>query len=459
MIIEEIVYRDPVFYFSRFSENNWALLLHSASFDEKTGRYSFIALDPFATILCKEGLLCFQGVMSHRNPFDLLNELIQNYPLEKQEGYPPFQGGLAGYLSYDLGRVIEKIPKHKIDDMGFPDMALGVYDQVISFDHKEKKAWIFSSGYPEKEKKAREKRARVKIKKLLGQLSKNFFRENNKNFILESENIISNFDKKSYLQAVEKTKNYILEGDIFQANISQCFSSDLPYGFSKFNLYQRLMELNPSPFSAYFHHDDICLISASPERFLRQSSLGVETRPIKGTRPRGKTKKEDEAFSKELLFSEKDKAENVMIVDLMRNDLSRVCEDHHVKVSQLCELETFETVHHLVSAIEGKLKTECNQIKLIQAIFPGGSVTGAPKIRSMGIIAEIEPTQRGPYCGCMGYIGFNDEMDLSITIRTFCIKKNKISFQAGGAIVLDSDPLIEYEETWHKAKVLHESLL
>jgi para-aminobenzoate synthetase component 1 len=252
-------------------------------------------------------------------------------------------------------------------------------------------------------------------------------------------------------------KDYILAGDIFEANISQRFSADLLD--RPFDLYRRLREINPATFSAYLAFDDTILASASPERFLKLTHGQVETRPIKGTRPRGKTAQEDQAFANELMKSEKDHAENVMIVDLLRNDLSRVCEDHSVQVPQLCGLESYPAVHHLVSVVTGKLTSKLTAVDLLRATFPGGSITGAPKIRAMEIIAEIEPTRRGPYCGSIGYIGFNGDMDTSIAIRTYAIKNNKVTFQAGGAVVVDSDPVDEYEETLTKARALKKALI
>jgi len=233
----------------------------------------------------------------------------------------------------------------------------------------------------------------------------------------------------------------------FEANLTQRFKARLPDHVKPFDVYRRLRALNPAPFAAYLTFKETVLASASPERFLRLMQGMVETRPIKGTRPRGKTAEEDALLAKELLQSEKDHAENIMIVDLMRNDLSRVCKDHSVKVSQLCGLESFGELHDDVHAID-----------LLCATFPGGSITGAPKVRAMEIIAELEPTRRGPYCGSIGYIGFNGDMDSSIVIRTYAIKDKDITFQAGGAVVVDSDPRAEYEESLLKANALRMAL-
>ncbi|MGF1612091.1 MAG: aminodeoxychorismate synthase component I, partial [Kiloniellales bacterium] len=264
----------------------------------------------------------------------------------------------------------------------------------------------------------------------------------------------ANFTRPAYEAAVQRGIDYIHAGDIFQANLSQRFSARLPAGETPFMLYRRLRALNPAPFAAYLKFGQDVIASSSPERFLKLSDGQVESRPIKGTRPRGHDAAEDEALARELLASEKDRAENVMIVDLLRNDLSRVCRDSSVAVPELCVLERYATVYHLVSTIVGELRPGKTAVDLLEASFPGGSITGAPKIRAMEIIAELEPTRRGPYCGSIGYIGFDGDMDSSIVIRTFSIHGDQVSFQVGGGIVADSRPAEEYEETLAKGRAL-----
>jgi para-aminobenzoate synthetase component 1 len=265
-----------------------------------------------------------------------------------------------------------------------------------------------------------------------------------------------NFTHKEYIDTVEKARQYIIAGDIFEVNLSQRFETEL--SISPYKLYQRLRQINPAPFAGYLNFDGVKVVSASPERFLRLRGDWVETRPIKGTRPRGKTKEEDEALSSELLTSAKDRAENIMIVDLERNDLGRVCRFGTVKVTQLAILEMFPTVFHLTSTIVGRLRKDKNGIDLIKATFPGGSVTGAPKVRSMEIIDELEPTKRSIYTGSIGYLSFNGDLDLSIAIRTFLVKEGRAYFQVGGAVVYDSDPETEYQETMDKGKALVDAL-
>lgn len=468
-MIREIPYQDPQHFFSFFHDRPGTVFLDSALSMPGCGVYSYIGVDPYTIIQSKNG--------NNGNPFDLLHQELLKFQEEALPDIPPFQGGAVGYFGYELHQHLENIPFSKNDDMEFPDMMIGLYDLIISFDNQQQRAWIVSTGFPEKEKVSRLKRAEKRLENLLSECSEAIWHPGTfsekgtgcqiapqrktcwgtsgmtaqfPHCELFSQN--SNFTQAQYQQSVQKVRDYILSGDIFQANISQRFH--LPKTMSPFDIYSQLRKINPAPFSAYLNFNDIVIASASPERFLKLQDRQVETRPIKGTRPRGNNAVEDKKFADELLQSKKDHAENTMIVDLMRNDLSRVCEKNSIKVSQLCGLESYATVHHLVSVVEGKLNPKAHAIDLLRATFPGGSVTGAPKIRAMEIIAEIEPTQRGPYCGAIGYIGFDGSMDTSITIRTYCIKDNIITFQTGGAIVLDSDPLKEYEETLTKAKAL-----
>ena len=268
----------------------------------------------------------------------------------------------------------------------------------------------------------------------------------------------STFTRRGYLDAVARVREYIVAGDIFQANLSQRFQTRLPV--PPFQLYQQLRQRNPAPFSAYLDFGELQVLSASPERFLRldQERREVETRPIKGTRPRGLGPMHDAALGRALAESEKDRAENVMIVDLLRNDLSRVCRPGTVRVPELFALEHHPTVHHLVSTVVGELEPAADAIDLLRATFPGGSITGAPKVRAMEIIAELEPTQRGVYCGSIGYLSASGAMDTSIVIRTYLVLRGQVYFQAGGGIVADSDPELEYRETLDKARGLIETL-
>lgn len=447
-LVQEIHYQDPLTIFSFFAEQTGAVFLDSAELREGCARYSFIAIDPFYILKTK----------NTSDPFPEIAKNLEKFPLFFHADLPPFQGGVAGFFSYDLCHHLEKLPRPKLDDMRFPDLALGFYDLVIGFDEVLKRAYIFSSGFPELEKTSRDRRAKKRSDWLYIQLEKLSGLSPFANVCCDENNLQSNFTRDHYQVAVQKVKDYILAGDIFEANISQRFKMTLPDELSPFDLYRRLRLVNAAPFATYCNFGDTVIASASPERFLKLRENKVETRPIKGTRPRGKTAEQDQVNAEELLQSEKDHAENVMIVDLLRNDLSRVCSPHSVKVLKLCGLESYATVHHLVSVVQGELRAGLNAIDLLRASFPGGSITGAPKIRAMEIISEIEPTCRGPYCGAMGYIGFNGDMDTAITIRTFAIKNRIATFQAGGAIVADSDPEMEFEETLTKAKALKKAL-
>lgn len=446
---QEIAYQDPLQLFAFFSNQNGAIFLDSADLRDYSGRYSFIAVDPFFILTCKNG----------NDPLRLLAENLAKFSLTTYPDLPPFQGGVAGFFSYEIGHYLEKISRTSLDDMQFPDIALGFYDLVIAFDHLLQRAWIFSSGYPEQVYSARQDRAKKRCLGLQQQLRQIAVLPSPSNTVCAEKDIQSYFTSASYQAAVRKVIDYILMGDIFEANISQRFTTRLPTDLTAFDLYRRLRLLNPAPFAAYLNFNTTIIASASPERFLKVTQKHVETRPIKGTRPRGKTPLEDEKYSQALRQSAKDHAENIMIVDLLRNDLSRVCEAHSVTVPQLCGLESYRAVHHLVSVVRGKLQQGMSVIDLLRAAFPGGSITGAPKIRAMEIIAEIEPTARGPYCGSIGYIGFNGDMDSSIVIRTYAIQNNTVTFQAGGAVVADSNPLEEYEETLTKAHALRMALL
>jgi len=455
----EIPYRDPLAAFYPFAKQPYALFLDSAQTTDRIGRYSFIAANPFLTMTSKNGQIILGEKKMQGNPFDILKTQLDQYAICHRSGLPPFQTGTAGYFGYDLGHHVEELPKARLDDMDFPDLMLGFYDVVIAFDHLQRRAWIFASGYPEVDPQRRKKRARFRIQETIEKLDQASVNLPIPPAPEKLPTIQSNFaDRENYEQAVQQVIDYIYAGDIFQANLSQRFQAQLPPQDSPFDLYQRLRSINPAPFAAYLGFEDVVIASASPERFLLLRDNWVETRPIKGTRPRGATTESDQEFAAALLSSEKDRAENVMIVDLLRNDLSRVCKDHTVKTPEICALESYATVHHLVSTIEGQLKPGKTAIDLLKATFPGGSITGAPKIRAMEIISELEPTQRGPYCGSIGYISFSGDMDTSIVIRTYAIKDNLVTFQAGGGIVADSNPGSEYDETLDKARALIDAL-
>jgi len=438
----DVPYRDPIDLFAAHADEPFAQILDSSMFDENQGRYSFIALGPFATF----------------NPedvtFDYLKSRVARFPLQTHPDSPPFQGGALGYFSYELLHQIEEI-SHKEDDLfSTPKINLGFYDVVAAFDHMRQRAWIFSSGYPE-QGEARKKRSVERAKWLHKTLYTSTANSTSQHPV--DLNWQSTFSPKSYVKSVQKVIDYIRAGDIFQANLTQRFTAKLPKNFDSFALYKKLRTINPAPFSAYLNFGDLRIASSSPERFIKLQNGQVDTRPIKGTRPRKKDKKSDLEQIEELRSSEKDLSENTMIVDLLRNDISKVCEPHSVKVPELCAVHSFATVHHLVSTVIGRLKSGHSAIDLLKACFPGGSITGAPKVRAMEIISELEPSQRGVYCGAIGYIGFDGTMDSNIVIRTLIFQKDHVSIQVGGGIVIQSDPQDEYEETLDKAKALFQA--
>jgi para-aminobenzoate synthetase component 1 len=363
----------------------------------------------------------------------------------------------VGYFSYDLCHFIERLPAAAVDDLHLPDCYLAFYDAVVAFDHREGKSYLIATGFPELAEGRRQRRAAEKMQELKSRVL-NFTPPSEAGVKAAGGNVLlkSNFSHEAYLAAVATAREYICAGDIFQVNLSQRFEADL--SISSYELNNRLRKINPAPFASYFNFDGVSIVGASPERFLKVRGDRVETRPIKGTRPRGKTPEEDRALAQELLSSVKDRAENMMIVDLERNDIGRVCRYGTVKVTELAALETYPTVFHLTSTVEGRLSAGKSRIDLLKATFPGGSITGAPKVRAMEIIDELEPTRRSVYTGSLGYLGFSGDMDLDIVIRTMLVKEGRAYFQVGGAVVYDSEPEAEYLETLDKGRALIQAL-
>lgn len=441
---------DPLTAFAAVEHLPYSLLLDSADLAHKNGRYSFVLSHPIETIECKNGQATITNwdkeTTQHGDPFNILSERMKHWRENTHtiDGLPPFQGGAAGLFGYDLGRGIESIPDTAKDDQNIPDMAIGIYDSVIAFDHEKNKSWIIT--HADDEETAHKKQSY--LVDLLNDAPELYIEDS------IALDWTANFSKNEYEATIQKTIDYIKAGDIFQANIAQRFDAITPDGFSPFAHYLRLRHINAAPFACYMNLGEIQISSASPERFLTCQNNKVLTQPIKGTRPVSGDETMNKAAQEELLNSEKDRAENTMIVDLLRNDLSKVCKADSIKVSALCALETFASVHHLVSTIHGELQKDKTAIDLLRACFPGGSITGAPKIRAMEIIEELEPTRRGAYCGSMGYIGFDGTMDTNILIRTLIFNGNALSLQSGGGIVVDSIPTDEYQETLDKAKAM-----
>ncbi|MDK2824149.1 MAG: para-aminobenzoate synthetase component [Clostridia bacterium] len=436
-----------------FKTEPYSFFLDSGMDHKGLGKYSFIGANPFLVFKSKDDLIQIEenGIISkfRGNPFAKLKNLLANYQRDYRS-YLPFLGGAVGYLAYDLCHHIEALPRTAVNDMGIPDCYFGFYDGVIIIDHVHNKVFAAALGITGT---AKEKIDNIITKVAEGEKQGTAISPRRKN---APAVFTANFTKEEYLKAVNKIKEYIKDGDIYQANLTQRFECQLEE--TPLELYAKLRQINPAPFASFIDFGEGHIVSSSPERFIRITDKIVETRPIKGTRPRGKTFEEDQKNRDELLASEKDKAELLMIVDLERNDLGKICKTGTVKVPQLFHLEKYPTVYHLVSTVVGELRDECDVVDCILASFPGGSITGAPKIRAMEIIDELEPTQRNIYTGSIGYIGFNGDADLNIAIRTIVCKDQKAYFQTGGGIVWDSDAEEEYQETLHKAKALMKAL-
>ncbi len=444
--IFDIPYTEPEKAFSVFAAEDGAVFLDSSDAASRHSNYSFIGFSPAETIIRRgdkteirnrEFSLMFRG-----NPFHVVEKRIANWKeMTKLAKNPPlpFTNGAAGFFSYDLARYLEKLPAIAKDDMGMPDLALGLYDKVLGFDLVKKRAWLCVIA---QDKAAAEARLAMVAARL-----NNFKYHVPNSYRPEWQRLKSRAEYKNDIQAVI---DYIRAGDVFQVNLTQKFTAEIPDYFNAYAHYLQLRKINPAPFSAFFRLAGVILSSSSPERFLKVANQKVETRPIKGTAP-------DTTDVAALKSSRKDRAENAMIVDLMRNDLSKVCKPDSIEVPELCAVESYSGLHHLVSSVTGVLRPEKSPLDALAACFPGGSVTGAPKIRAMEIIEELEPTRRGAYCGSIGYIGLDGTMDMNISIRTLVYKDNKVSLSVGGGIVADSDLEAEYQETLVKARKIFES--
>jgi para-aminobenzoate synthetase component 1 len=416
--ITEWPYKDPVLDFAALADEPYAFLFDGKCGNDPRSRYSYICWAPEEVLEVKTG---YEG-----NPFDALRVLQEKYKdgFAADPNLPPFQGGLAGFFGYDLGRYLETLPSDLPFDSKLPDMVVGVYKNVITYDHTKKKAWCMGQHPPA---------AKPLPPYLPAPLD---WQED--------------CDEDTYIEKIKKAIDYIYAGEIYQVNVSRRFTAALPKAFDSFAHYMHLREVNAAPFSAYLNCGDVVLSSSSPEQFLECKEGQVETRPIKGTLP--STRKKEE-----LLNSDKDKAENLMIVDLLRNDISKSCAPHSVKVPELFSVETFKGLHHLVSAVTGTLKEDKDSIDLLEGCFPGGSITGAPKIRAMEVIEELEEARRGHYCGAIGVIGFDGYMQTSIAIRTLVYTGGTVQLQTGGGIVADSSAAAELQETLDKAHKMFES--
>ncbi len=457
-----------------------SLLLESVKGSEQTGRYSFIGFDPYLTFTVKDGLveIEFAGrrTVSSRKPLQRLRELILSYRQETIGELPPFQGGAAGMFTYDFVHYLERIPKNAVDDLALPDAHFFMIDRLVAFDHALRKSWViicpgvrktvlgYCEIYEEKDTcvNEAEKTLEEVVERIRSGLSilppGHAVRDDGTGINAAGGTLISHdVEKGVYVGMVKKAKEYIAAGDIFQANLSLRVSAELK-GKDPWQIYATLREVNPSPFSSFVDFGHYQIAGSSPERLVRVRNGIVDTRPIAGTRPRGKDRGEDETMRAELLLNEKERAEHIMLIDLERNDIGRVSDYGSVLVDELMVTEDYSHVMHIVSNVRGALAPGKDCFDVIRATFPGGTITGVPKVRCMEIIDEIEPFRRGPYTGSLGYIGFNGNMDLNIIIRTFLIKDGTAYIQAGAGIVADSDPEREYYESLKKAEALIRTL-
>lgn len=428
--------------FSRIEQQPWAMLLRSASKTHIDSRFDVLVANPIATLETIAGETQIktdtQEFVSQDDPFLLLDQLQQQLLPNLELGADwdlPFVGGALGYFSYDLGRRVESMPELATKDLQTPDMAVGLYEWALVVDHKLEKAFVVGQNIEQAWQWLNSQSpADIEDFKLIGDWQ-------------------SNMTQTSYASRFDRVQEYLLSGDCYQINLAQRFNAS--YQGSEWQAYTKLEAANQAPFSAFIRMPNSAIISVSPERFLELKDNAIETKPIKGTRPRSQNAELDQANAHDLQTAEKDQAENLMIVDLLRNDIGRVASPGSVHVPKLFDIESFPAVHHLVSTIRADLDTQYSAADLLRACFPGGSITGAPKVRAMQIIEELEPHRRSAYCGSIGYISRHGRMDTSITIRTLVAEDNKLYAWAGGGVVADSDCAAEYQETLDKlSKIL-----
>lgn len=442
--------RDSSQLFSHIVDEEWSIFLDSGYPYIELGRYDIMTARPYITLktFANETEIIYasgKSEYSSADPFSIVKSLLGKN--ETKLATVPFAGGALGYFAYDLGRRLEKIPENSEHDIAMPDMAIGIYDWAVVTDHHQRRTWL--TGYGKDAKTFDEWDRLLDLFQSKADLSTP--NSDLGEFKVFSE-LHANMDSELYARAFNKIKHYIREGDCYQVNLAQRFSVDV--AGDPWQAYLKLRKLNPAPYSGFFRIPEGAVLSTSPERFLKVDNGLVATKPIKGTRRRSSDVYEDMALSGDLLESEKDRAENLMIVDLLRNDIGKACRPGSVSVPKLFALESFAKVHHLVSTVIGQLADNCDALDLLRGCFPGGSITGAPKLRAMEIIEALEPHRRSIYCGSMAYIGFDGNMDSNITIRTLVHHKEKIYCWAGGGIVMDSRLDAEYQECFDKVSAI-----
>jgi len=447
----------PELLCEHLSGSGGLVLLRTARFEDERARYSFVVADPilrFRSWGSRCEITDANGIAQNQfgNPWHLLDSLMSRFEVLDEVDLPFPLGGCFGYWGYDLKSFVEpRLPRSAVNDLELPDCHVGFYDAVIVFDHRLDRVWIVSTGLaPDGSRSPAVARLRADWWKDAISAAVNRVVSLDRTVTSErAVEITSNLSKARFLELVSRAQSYIRAGDIYQVNLAQRLRASI--SASGWDCYQRLANISPAPLAAYIDCADFQVVSSSPELFLRISGSHIETRPIKGTRPRASDPTRDAQLSFELQTSAKEMSELVMITDLLRNDLGKVCSYGSVRVPELARLERFAQVQHLVSTVEGQLRHDVTHFAAFASCFPGGSVTGAPKIRAMEIIDELEPVTRGPYTGSIGYLGFNRESQLNIAIRTAVVRPLEIYFHTGAGIVSDSNPQAEYDETMAKA--------
>lgn len=437
----------PADFLQALKDQPQVFLLESSLSHKDRGRYSFLGYDPFL-ISAGEDL----------DAFARLQKDVERFKVREKSPLTPFPAGVMGYLSYDFGLRFENLHSHHSAKFSIPEFQFGFYDRIITIDHFKKQVTISSSGWPEKSSRQRRQRALKRIEEVEPILKAAAETTVKVEKALPGPTLKSQMTKAAYCRSVEQALEHIRQGDIYQVNIAQEFSCESIKNLDSVRLYRTLQELSPSCYGGYLNTGRFQIISSSPELFLTLQNGKAETRPMKGTRPRGLTHIADEGQRQELWQNPKEKAELLMVTDLERNDLGRVCEFGSVKVKSIREIEKYRTVFQATATVTGKLQKDKNGFDLLKACFPGGSVTGCPKIRAMRIIDQLESSRRGLYTGAMGYLSFTGDLAFNVLIRTILINETRVSFHVGSGIVADSDPELEYDETLIKAQAMRKSL-
>lgn len=450
---------EPRQLLSALAGRPYAFLLESADGPLKTARYSIIGCDPLFTLRAKRFTCHIADARGERekpgNPVKVLQEMLAPYKVPRQADLPAFYGGAVGLFSYDMKNYFEQLPDEAKDDLDLPDCFVVFVDTVIVFDHATGVSEIIATEFADGDRERARAKALAKVDALVCAINGGLA-EIEGNGRIRFGDLTSTHTLDDYSAMVNRVKEYIAAGDIFQANLSQRLC--MPFEGSPVELYKRLSRINPSPFAFYFDFDEFQLVSCSPERLVRVMGDIVETRPIAGTRPRGRTGAEDDAMRQELILHPKERAEHIMIVDMARNDIGRVCACGSVRPDEFMVIERYSHVFHIVSNIVGTLSPGRTCFDVLAAVFPGASITGVPKIRCMEIIDELESVRRGPYTGSLGWVSYSGDADLNIIIRTFVVKGGNAYIQVGGGVVADSEPKHEYQESINKAQALIDAL-